>query len=71
MVLNDLNSVYTAISCLCDEMYVCMYVFMCVLYDNITYSMLCAERKVCDTNVLKVGHICKVVWSLTLHCRPM
>jgi len=25
-----------------------MYVFMCVLYDNITYSMLCAERNVCD-----------------------
>ena len=72
-VLNDLNTVYTAISCLCDEMYVCMCVCVCVcvLYDNITYSMLCAEWNFCDTNVLKVGHICKVVWSLTLHCRPM
>jgi len=33
--------------------------------------MLSAERNVCYTNVLKVGHICKVVWSSTLHCRPM
>ena len=32
-------------------------------------GMLCAERNVCDTNVLKLGHICKVVWSPTLHCR--
>jgi len=58
--------VYThqLVAYLMNSIYVCYY-------DNITYSMLCAERNVCDTNVLKVGHICKVVWSPTLHCRPL
>jgi len=33
--------------------------------NHAIYRMLSEESNVCDTNVLKVGRICKVVWSPT------